>query len=98
MATKKSAMATKPKNRISEVRAGLTLALLFAILQIAWGILLLATGGGMAGHVYRMGMLSSGTFYTGFDLYTYAAGVVVCYVLGFVCGALFAYIWNSLKD
>jgi len=84
---------------INAVRAGLSLGLLFAIFQIAWGILLLATGGSAAGHMYRMGMLSTGgVAYAGFELVTYVAGVVVCYALGFVCGWLFAQIWNSLKD
>ena len=84
---------------ISTMRAGLSLGLLFAIFQIAWGILLLATGGSAAGHMYRMGMISTGgAAYAGFELVTYVAGVVVCYAIGFVCGALFACIWNSLED
>ena len=100
MATKKSARAAKAHGcRISEIRAGLSLGLLAAIFQIAWGILLLATGGNAATQMYRMGMLSTGgVAYAGFELVTYVAGIVACYALGFVCGSLFAYIWNTLEE
>ena len=97
MAVRKPKPPAKAGCRIDEVRAGLSLGLVFAILQIVWGLALLATGGKIAGYMYRMAMLAAGTPYAGFDLFTYAAGVVACYSLGFACGALFAFIWNSLE-
>lgn len=97
MAVRKSKPSIKAGRRINPLRAGLSLGLLFAILQIVWGLALLATSGKIAEHTFRMALLSGGVPYAGFDLLTYAAGVVACYVAGFACGALFAFIWNSLE-
>ena len=97
MAVRKPKSSIKAGCRLNPLRAGLSLGLLFAILQIVWGLALLASGGKVAENMYRMALLSAGVPYAGFDLLTYAAGVVACYVLGFACGALFAFIWNSLE-
>ena len=96
MAARKPKPSGKAGCRIEPLRAGLSLGLLFAILQIVWGLALLVSGGKVAEYMYRMAMLSAGVPYSGFDLLTYAAGVVACYILGFACGALFSFIWNSL--
>lgn len=81
-------------------RAALTLGILFGILHLVGVLLIVLSNGGILGWKLAMHHVQLGAPVSAlpFNIVSLIIGTVVAFVGGAVVGALFAYIWNAMKD
>ncbi len=82
-------------NKLNINKAGLVLGSLLGLLHACWS-LLIAIGWAqpLIDFIFRVHMIEPVFTVSSFDFGTAATLVVVTFVIGYVVGSLFAYLWN----
>jgi uncharacterized membrane protein len=84
--------------KLSKAKTGLVLGLFFAVVHAVWAVLIaLGVAQGLLDWASKMHMINNPNIVSGFYLGTAAGLVIMTFVVGYVCGWVFAALWNSLR-